>query len=166
MAWTSPRTWVATETVTAAQLNTHVRDNENALNSSLAGDNEPTVQHQHKSGTYANRPAAATAGRFYIATDLGPAILMDTGTTWVFLAAPPRVTEHFFDDFVSSYALNWQTSFNGSGAASDVGSNNSSIGRLSTGATNGSAALFAPRTALGFTAIAASRTPAIFETKC
>lgn len=27
MAWTSPRTWVAGETVTAAILNTHVRDN-------------------------------------------------------------------------------------------------------------------------------------------
>ena len=27
MAWTSPRTWVAGETVTAAELNTHVRDN-------------------------------------------------------------------------------------------------------------------------------------------
>ena len=31
MAWTSPRTWVALETVTAALLNTHVRDNLNAL---------------------------------------------------------------------------------------------------------------------------------------
>lgn len=27
MAWTSPRTWVAGEVVTAAELNTHVRDN-------------------------------------------------------------------------------------------------------------------------------------------
>lgn len=27
MAWTSPRTWVALETVTASQLNTHLRDN-------------------------------------------------------------------------------------------------------------------------------------------
>jgi len=31
MAWTSPRTWVALETVTAALMNTHVRDNLNAL---------------------------------------------------------------------------------------------------------------------------------------
>lgn len=31
MAWTAPRTWVAGETVTAALLNTHVRDNEKAL---------------------------------------------------------------------------------------------------------------------------------------
>jgi len=27
MAWTAPRTWVAGETVTAAQMNTHIRDN-------------------------------------------------------------------------------------------------------------------------------------------
>ena len=27
MGWTTPRTWVANETVTAAQMNTHVRDN-------------------------------------------------------------------------------------------------------------------------------------------
>jgi hypothetical protein len=31
MAYTTPRTWVAGETVTAANLNTHVRDNEIAL---------------------------------------------------------------------------------------------------------------------------------------
>jgi alkyl sulfatase BDS1-like metallo-beta-lactamase superfamily hydrolase len=32
MAYTTPRTWVATETVTAALLNTHVRDNFTAVN--------------------------------------------------------------------------------------------------------------------------------------
>lgn len=31
MAWTSPRTWVTGETVTAALLNTHVRDNLDAI---------------------------------------------------------------------------------------------------------------------------------------
>lgn len=31
MAWTSPRTWVASEVVTAALLNTHVRDNLKAV---------------------------------------------------------------------------------------------------------------------------------------
>jgi hypothetical protein len=31
MAWTTPRTWVAGETVTAALMNTHVRDNEKAI---------------------------------------------------------------------------------------------------------------------------------------
>jgi hypothetical protein len=36
MAWTAPRTWVTSEVVTAAQLNTHLRDNELWLNSSRA----------------------------------------------------------------------------------------------------------------------------------
>lgn len=31
MAWTSPRTWIAGETVTAALMNTHIRDNETEL---------------------------------------------------------------------------------------------------------------------------------------
>jgi len=31
MAWIAPRTWVAGETVTAALMNTHLRDNLNAL---------------------------------------------------------------------------------------------------------------------------------------
>ncbi len=31
MAWTSPRTWAAGETLTAALLNTHLRDNLNAI---------------------------------------------------------------------------------------------------------------------------------------
>lgn len=31
MSWTTPRTWVAGETVTAAMLNTHLRDNLNAF---------------------------------------------------------------------------------------------------------------------------------------
>lgn len=34
MAWTSPRTWVAGEVVTAALINTHLRDNLNHLNDS------------------------------------------------------------------------------------------------------------------------------------
>lgn len=36
MAWTSPRTWVAGETVTAALLNTHLRDNLKAIGDAWA----------------------------------------------------------------------------------------------------------------------------------
>lgn len=35
MAWTTPRTWVVGETLTAALLNTHVRDNENDIDTRL-----------------------------------------------------------------------------------------------------------------------------------
>lgn len=37
MAWTTPRTWVAEELVTATMMNTHVRDNLNALRDYLLG---------------------------------------------------------------------------------------------------------------------------------
>ena len=37
MAWTSPRTWVAGNVLTAAQLNVDVRDNENALSTHAHG---------------------------------------------------------------------------------------------------------------------------------
>jgi len=36
MAWTDPRTWVASEVVTAALLNTHVRDNLKAIGDAWA----------------------------------------------------------------------------------------------------------------------------------
>lgn len=37
MAWTTPRTWVAGELVTAALFNSHIRDNENAIKDGLSG---------------------------------------------------------------------------------------------------------------------------------
>jgi hypothetical protein len=37
MTWTTPRTWVATETVTASLLNTHLRDNLSDLQTRLTG---------------------------------------------------------------------------------------------------------------------------------
>jgi hypothetical protein len=42
MAWTTPRTWVAGEVVTAALLNIHLRDNLNAV-SGIWGNYTPTV---------------------------------------------------------------------------------------------------------------------------
>lgn len=38
MAWTAPRTWVTGETVTAALLNTHLRDNLNVFTTGSDGD--------------------------------------------------------------------------------------------------------------------------------
>lgn len=36
MAWTTPRTWVTSEVVTAAEMNAHVRDNMNFLRTGVA----------------------------------------------------------------------------------------------------------------------------------
>ena len=43
MAWTNPRTWLAQEQVTAALLNTHLRDNLNALPRGILGYAQVTV---------------------------------------------------------------------------------------------------------------------------
>ena len=52
MAWTTPRTWVTGEFVTASIMNTHVRDNLNYLNSTL----------DYSSGTFTPTLAFATNG--------------------------------------------------------------------------------------------------------
>jgi hypothetical protein len=44
MGWTSPRTWVVAEVVTAALLNTHVRDNLTYLKDILDGVQNQTIQ--------------------------------------------------------------------------------------------------------------------------
>lgn len=43
MAWTNPRTWTASEVVTAAIMNTHVRDNLSYLKDSPTFDGDPTI---------------------------------------------------------------------------------------------------------------------------
>ena len=55
MAWTSPRTWVYNELVTAALMNTHVRDNDSYLKTIT--DNLSV----HTIGIQATSPAAALA---------------------------------------------------------------------------------------------------------
>ena len=44
MVWTTPRTWVAAETVSASIMNTHVRDNLNLLKTSVNDDG--TISHE------------------------------------------------------------------------------------------------------------------------
>lgn len=43
MAWTTPRTWVTSEVVTAAMMNAHVRDNMNIAVNSALGDSIVTA---------------------------------------------------------------------------------------------------------------------------
>lgn len=60
MAWTAPRTWVAGETVTAALMNTHVRDNLKAIGDAwttyvptwTAATTNPTLGNGTKTGRY------------------------------------------------------------------------------------------------------------------
>ena len=60
MAWTSPRTWVAGETVTAALMNTHVRDNLKAIGDAwtsytvtwTGSSTNPAIGNGTKTGAY------------------------------------------------------------------------------------------------------------------
>jgi hypothetical protein len=56
MAWTAPRTWVAGETVTAAHLNTHVRDNLKAIGDPWTSFTVNTV----------NLPLTSSSGKYIL----------------------------------------------------------------------------------------------------
>src|SRR5262245_36675184 len=55
MAWTAPKTWAVNEVVTAANMNTHVRDNENWL-----GNDFPRCK-ANRTGTQSIPDSTATA---------------------------------------------------------------------------------------------------------
>jgi hypothetical protein len=63
VAWTQPKTWIVGETVTAAMLNTHIRDNLNSINSIPAA-------HLYKNGNQGLGAAAYTVvGSFLVPYD-------------------------------------------------------------------------------------------------
>lgn len=70
MAWTTPRTWATGEVVTASIMNTHVRDNLNAVGASTA---QVTTSETTTSTSYTD-----------LATS-GPAVTRTTGTTALIL---------------------------------------------------------------------------------
>lgn len=85
MAWTAPRTWVAAEITTAANLNTHVRDNMNALYAT-GTSYTPTLG----VWTLGNGTATGGYGRS------GPLVFfwanITFGTTSVFTAGEPTIS--------------------------------------------------------------------------
>lgn len=151
MVWTVPRTWVTGEIVTAAHLNTHVRDNLNALR-----DN----------GTFASRPAAGNVGLEYYASDMG-ALFFDDGTRWNIVSHMPRLCERLGpEDFVAGAPVSWHPEISGSGTVDDVvGGASQGLIELSTGATNGSQAAFRAKDGnQGHYALQSGRFPGIYET--
>jgi hypothetical protein len=74
-------------------------DNINVLGLAVDGDSSAsTIKHRHKSGTWANRPAAGEAGRFYYCTDTGWT-LMDDGALWHVISHNPKLSDHLYNDF-------------------------------------------------------------------
>lgn len=96
MAWTTPKTWVANQVVTAEELNEQLRDNMNSCMTALASVDGQMFFTEHE-GKIAARMIANdlvnksedTASTSY--TDLatvGPTVTMETGpAAWVFFRA-------------------------------------------------------------------------------
>lgn len=87
MTWTTPRTWVAGETVTAAIMNAHVRDNLNALKNG--------VQYGTVSLTFSAAIFATATVTFPIAFAGAPqvaAISLGSSTYFAYLSSTPTTT--------------------------------------------------------------------------
>ena len=88
MAWTSPRTWAAAETVTAAIMNAHVRDNLKAMSewtsytpTWAATGGTPTIGNGSLTGNYA---AYGDVLLLRINLTIGSTTSMGTTTAWSF----------------------------------------------------------------------------------
>lgn len=95
MAWTAPRTWVTSETVTASMMNTHVRDNmletapakASGANQFFISTGANALVARSYNSEFVNPGAESTTSTSY--TDLttaGPAVSVTTGTSvlvWV-----------------------------------------------------------------------------------
>lgn len=110
----------------------------NALTADASADAD--IWHGHKSGTLAARPAAAHAGRFYYATDLG-VMFYDTGSRWDIMKVNHRVADEFFDDFWWNPATQspWFDNSTGTGSITGLSTTElNSVANLDTGATSSS----------------------------
>lgn len=152
--WTTPLDWSSGAVLTETQLDEQLRDNLTAVFNALTADAsaDSAIWHGHKSGTLASRPAAAHAGRTYLATDLG-VTFTDFGTRWEIGTVHPRIAEHFFDEFMLSRAgsgtwttnasgetLPWALNITGTGGFTTFGSPDRSRLGMLTGTTSGSTA--------------------------
>jgi hypothetical protein len=71
MAWTTPRTWAAGETVTSSMMNAHVRDNLNVLKTSIADDGTLVAPQTLSSQTGSVANVAATETTLFTYTIIG-----------------------------------------------------------------------------------------------
>lgn len=112
MAWTAPRTWVAGEVVTAALMNTHVRDN-------LKAFGDPWTSYTPVLSSNGTQPATSTAQGGYILTGKwcqfwARMVISDGGTGTYEVTFPvtaarvytPGICGHFLDvSAVVTYAI-------------------------------------------------------------
>lgn len=90
----NPATWTTGEVVSAAKMNTEIRDRMDALLAGLKGDGsaDADVVQAFKTGTLAARPAASQAGRQYATTDTRN-VYYDDSANW------RHVSGGAYDDF-------------------------------------------------------------------
>src|SRR5262245_48492280 len=101
MAWTSPRTWVAGETVTASLLNTHIRDNQLAISTwtnyttSWTGTTtNPAIGNGTKTSAYIK---AGDRVDFYISITMGSTTTFGSGIWAVTMPFAPVTGLWVFD---------------------------------------------------------------------
>lgn len=127
--WTTPAD-PAAGAISRANHISYVMQNIQALYNAIVGDAQATeeVIHQHKTGTYANRPAAGYVGRLYTATDLG-ATFYDDGAVWHVASHIPAICDRHHEDFhlehnatagVTSYFGGWRVVIGGAGGEASM----------------------------------------------
>lgn len=87
MAWTTPKTWVANSTLTAAELNTHLRDNLNETEAALAskdgsyfvGAGVNMIAERALVTARINTTEATSSTSYVDLTTLGPEVTVETG---------------------------------------------------------------------------------------
>lgn len=113
MAWTTPRTWTTGEVVTAAIMNTHVRDNLDDLDrrTTLSGNTIATAE-TTTSTAYADLTTSGPAvtvtvganGRALVALYASAANTADTGAVFMSFAVSGATTIAAGDGFALAYS--------------------------------------------------------------
>lgn len=88
MAWTAPLTWTSNTVLTAALLNTHLRDNMNELEPALATivgsyfctDAANSIAQKTPDWTYIDTSETTSSAVFANLATVGPAVTVDTST--------------------------------------------------------------------------------------
>jgi hypothetical protein len=96
MAWTTPKTWVANQVLTAAELNEQLRDNMAACMPSLAREDGEMFFTEHEgkiaarkvTSSIVNKPESTASTSYTNLATVGPTVTMETGpAAWVFFRA-------------------------------------------------------------------------------
>ena len=88
MAWTSPKTWSASEDLTASEMNTYMRDNQNetapgiatAASRMIVTDGANSIAERIPTRDYVGTSQTTSSSTFTDLTTTGPAVTVTTGT--------------------------------------------------------------------------------------